>query len=482
MAFHNVRHIILVLCVTAGCFTSIARYNINIAIVDMTSGPQPPPDIPLGNGSSVTLHELRPLSNENIPVTRYAWDQQVQGMILASVFWTYMTFQVPSGVIIEWFGSRWIITLSLFVSAIINLITPLITGCTMSFVASRMILGVFQAGCLPGAFALLVKWMPLHERSFAFSLLRVGAIIGSVLTSMVSGFMCQRYGWPSVFYLSGIVTIIAGLLVATFMREYPEDHAWMTKKELSLIRGDDQTGGRDGKKKKLPIPWKKILSSPAILSYGLFKFAMFWIFFTLSAKLPTYLNDVKEMDIGSNGVTNSIYNLVYGISLSITGYLSDRIIERKLLSRTATRKSFSIVTGFGSAACLFFVPFVDSPCLMHLLLYFGAFCLGFSSGGDVPLPSEMSRNYPATIFSLINMISMISGCTSPSFAGLILTSFKPAVAWPVIFVCASLAMALATAIFLVWASAERLDFDDVELDAPKIRQGISTVTVYSSMK
>ena len=467
MSCHHVRFIILALCVTAACFASITRYNLNIAIVDMTNHPA---SFRTTNTSSSHDQEddLSPTALPEEDVYRllahYNWDQQLQGTILGSFFWTYMIFQVPAGVCAEWFGSRWLLTISLFGSGIINIITPHITGCTVAFIASRLALGLCQAGCFPGSFALLVKWMPLYERSFAFSLLRVGAIFGSVLIALVSGLLCTHQGWPSVFYLSGVLSMVAGCVIVAFMKEYPEDHSWMTVEELSVIKSDAET--EKDERINHPIPWCSIFTSPAILSYGLFKFAMFWVFFTLSAKLPTYLNDEKGMDIGSNGVTNSLFNLSYGISLCITGYLSDRVIERKLLSRTATRKSFSIVTGFGSASCLIFVPFVHSPPLMHFLLYFGALCLGFSSGGDVPLPSEMSKNFPATIFALINMISMISGCTSPSFAGLVLTSFPPAVAWPVIFVSASLVMGLSTIIFLIFVSAERLKF---EVDAEKRR-------------
>lgn len=484
MACSKIRFTVLALCVAACFFTSITRYNLNIALVDMTSNHSSVSKVNLTNIEhrskyiDQAFNSLTPIlgteSRSSSSVTRYHWDQQVQGLLLGSLYWTYMIFQIPSGVIVERFGSRWIVTVSLIASGIINIITPLITGSTAAFIATRLALGIFQAGCFPGSYALLVKWMPLYERSFAFSLLRVGAVFGSVATALASGIMCESLGWPSVFYVAGILSLVGGLVVAVCLREYPEEHPWITQKELSIIKSakKEDTGEE---KTKPPIPWFKIFTSPAILSYGFFKFALFWVFFSLSTKLPTYLSSEKGMDIGSNGVTNSLFNLSYGISLTITGYLSDRVIERKLLSRTATRKSFSIVTGFGSAFCLIFVPFVSSPNLMHFLLYFSGICLGFSSGGDVPLSSEMSKNFPATIFALINMFSMISGCTSPSFAGIILTSFSSHVAWPIIFVSASLTMVLATVIFLIFATAERLTFD-IEADGPKLPHATTVST------
>ena len=167
------------------------------------------------------------------------------------------------------------------------------------------------------------------------------------------------------------------------------------------------------------------------------------------------------MDIASNGVTNSIFLTAYGISLSATGYASDRVIESGILSRTNTRKVFTFIAGFGSGMAVILIPFVGSSVpLLILLLVFGFLCQGFSSGGDVPIPSEMSKKYPATIFALVNMMSMVSGSVAPMTVGYILNRSSDVVqSWKLIFTSAGIFSMICTVIFLIFASAERQPFD-----------------------
>lgn len=54
------------------------------------------------------------------------------------------------------------------------------------------------------------------------------------------------------------------------------------------------------------------------------------------------------------------------------------------------------------------------------ILACGQFFMGLMSGGDLPIPSELTTNYPATIYSLTNMVAMTSGFISPYVIGLIL--------------------------------------------------------------
>lgn len=49
-------------------------------------------------------------------------------------------------------------------------------------------------------------------------------------------------------------------------------------------------------------------------------------------------------------------------------------------------------------------------------------CGGAGAGGDGPVPSELTKNFPGTIFGISNMISTSFGFIAPTFVGLILQS------------------------------------------------------------
>ena len=209
------------------------------------------------------------------------------------------------------------------------------------------------------------------------------------------------------------------------------------------------------------IPWLKILTNIPILVNGLYKFSHFWILFTIHSKLPTYLAEVLKMDIAFNGVTNAIFNLSYAVSLSATGYASDRVIESGILSRTNTRKVFTFIAGFGSGIAVILIPVVGSSVpLLILVLVWDFSVMGFLQEEMSPFPLRFRRSILQRFFALVNMMSMVSGSVAPMTIGYILNRSSDVIqSWKLIFTSAGIFSMICTVIFTLFASAERQPFD-----------------------
>lgn len=113
---------------------------------------------------------------------------------------------IPSARLSEMFGGKWVITVAMASSAIINLATPSMAKYLWLFIASRVLLGVCQAGIYPAGYAIAAKWLPRSEKSLGFALLTVGSTIGAVASTSMAGYLSEygfAGGWPSVFYVAG---------------------------------------------------------------------------------------------------------------------------------------------------------------------------------------------------------------------------------------------------------------------------------------
>lgn len=66
-----------------------------------------------------------------------------------------------------------------------------------------------------------------------------------------------------------------------------------------------------------------------------------WIFYILSADMPKYLKDVLELPISEIGLYSSLPYLVMWIMSILSGFFSDFLIVRKIVSITNARKIFS---------------------------------------------------------------------------------------------------------------------------------------------
>lgn len=71
-----------------------------------------------------------------------------------------------------------------------------------------MIVGAGEGFVFPSCSTLLAAWTPLKERSIAVSVVYSGGMIGSVIGSSCSGLLIEKYGWTSVFYVFGGVSVI----------------------------------------------------------------------------------------------------------------------------------------------------------------------------------------------------------------------------------------------------------------------------------
>lgn len=74
------------------------------------------------------------------------------------------------------------------------------------------------------------------------------------------------------------------------------------------------------------------------------------------------------------------------LSISLSGGISEWIIQQKWLSRSNTRKGFVVVGYLGSSICLALIPFVECSItgVMSLVLI-SRFFMGIPAGGDIPI-------------------------------------------------------------------------------------------------
>ena len=463
-----IRYLVLFLILISTAVEYVCRYNINVSMVAMVKEQ---------NTTNDDFSGGCPIPSDMINVTRphahgsYDWDAKTQGVILGAFFYTYTAMQIPSGRIAEEFGGRWVVSFSLFGSGILNLLTPLLTASVWLMVVSRLTLGLLQCGLFPACFSIIFNWFPQKERSVGYSIMEIGTMLGSVWAAAMAGYLAEHGfagGWPSTFYISGIIAIISAIVWTPYVTSCPEDHWMVTVSEMKHIRREPGVEGEGNsskkrKKRRKPVPWKAIFTNQAVLANVFSKFFLRWTFYTLVMKLPTYLNDILHMSPTKNGIVNASMYLVAMVPMLGVGYASEQMISRRLVSRTQCRKIFVGTASLGSAICLACVPSVgcNSSAVIGLLLT-GNLFQALDAAGNIPNPGELSKNYATTVFAIVNMLNTSIGFIVPYLIGLILEAGKgkdPIDTWSIIFYLASALALLSGIIYSIFGSGERQAFD-----------------------
>ncbi len=94
--------------------------------------------------------------------------------------------------------------------------------------------------------------------------------------------------------------------------------------------------------------------------------------------------------------------------------------------------------------------------LVIILLTIAGSSLGFTSGGDIPIVSDMTSEYPATVFAVMNAISTINGFLTPYIIGLIINANPHSIQlWSYCFYYVSGMSVFGVSVFLFFAEAKR---------------------------
>ncbi len=109
----------------------------------------------------------------------------------------------------------------------------------------RMMIGFFESATFPCVYHYIPIWIPLDEKTFMIPSILSGMYLGEIVGFSLSGVLVgsditlsgQFYGgWPSVFYVFGLVGILWFPIWAYFACETPEKCSGITREELRTIR------------------------------------------------------------------------------------------------------------------------------------------------------------------------------------------------------------------------------------------------------
>ncbi|KAL7952658.1 major facilitator superfamily domain-containing protein [Trichoderma compactum] len=194
------------------------------------------------------------------------------------VFIGLMLAEVPS----NWLVKRFTPSTVLCGECIILGIFTIVQGLLKNFgglVAIRLIIGILEAGLIPGSIFLLSAYYPRYELQWRVSMLHVGNAlsnaVGGLLAYAVASIHSSNgwHGWRWIFVIEGSITIALTLLCWPFMNNWPATAKWIKPSEKAFleerIRLDGIIGRMDVLDRKAVIrcltDWKIYLSSFIII-------------------------------------------------------------------------------------------------------------------------------------------------------------------------------------------------------------------------
>lgn len=337
------------------------------------------------------------------------------GLGAGAFFWSYVLFQVPANMMLTRFGARRWITTIMVCWGLCSAGAAFITG-EWSFVAARFMLGLAEAGFLPGAAFFLTCWFPARHRGRAMGVLyalgaTAGIIGGPIAAQLLSlDGLLGLSGWRWIFLAEGLPALVLAISCPFLLRDRPADAAWLDERERTWLESTlaaEQAAAQGG---HLPV-MKAILSLPVIL-LALVHFGLGCGVYGKAYFLPLMIKSLGFTDTQVGYVT-VIPAVVGVVGMLIFSRESDRTGER--VWHLAVPCFLGGIGLILAGALLGFSPW----------LTVAAFALSsFGISGALPvfwnLPTAfLGAAAAASGLAAINAVGNISGYAAPQMVGIL---------------------------------------------------------------
>lgn len=454
----QVRHLMLFM-ITLGIFLVYSmRVNLSVTIIAMinTTATQ-------GNESKVLTSEC-PLSSDSgsslsnhsdIPSGEFLWDQETQSYVLNAFFYGYIVTQIPGGWLSEVVDPGWIFLGGIGITSLLTLATAVVARASFAaFLVLRVLEGIAEGVTYPSMYALLARWSPIDERSMMASVSNIGSLLGTVVTLPLAAVLCKHGfagGWPSVFYVTGLLGVVWCIFWILLASGSPEKHKFISVEERFHIVNTRDASFSVHK----PVPWLKILVSRGVWMCAFVKFCASWSFYTLLTELPSYLSNVLHFDIQKSGFMNASIYLGQATVGVLCGYLADNLRKKDILGVTTIRKTFECTGLFAVSAGLIGVTFARCNWVAaYVMLLLSNTCAGVLYGGDAVLPIDLAPDFAGAVMGLTNCISNTAGIFAPLVVGYLTENNETIARWNAVFYIAAAMCTLGAVAFLIFGTAQ----------------------------
>lgn len=374
------------------------------------------------------------------------FSETVYGLGASLFFVGYFLFEVPSNILLHKIGARvWI--------ARIMVSWGIASSCMMFvqtefwFYTLRFLIGVMEAGFVPGVLYFFTQWYPSTRRarvnSYFKSSIPLCGIVGGPLAGLILGHMdgvMGLAGWRWLFLLEGVPSILIGVVVFCVLKDRIQDATWLNAQEKQVVL--DRMARE--KQPETPQRFKDVWKEPTTYVMSAIYLCLVMALTGLLFWMPQLIKSAGVLDTLNIGLLTVIPYVVAVIGNLLIGASSDRHAERRWhMAGCAT------LTAAGYLVCALF-PGQLLPLMIGMSMIMTGLIAWMPIFWTIP-PRFLTGLAAAAGIALINSLGQLGGIIAPFMVGRI--KDLTGTATPALYaLCAVSVLAVA---LIVWGIPQR---------------------------
>ncbi|MFC7394004.1 MFS transporter [Scopulibacillus cellulosilyticus] len=323
----------------------------------------------------------------------------------------YAIAQIPSGLLSERYGSRFIVAFAMFWWSVFTIFTAVARSYGV-LGAVRFLFGIGEGPMYPGNAVFNTYWFRKQEKGRASSALLAGSYFGPVIAPIITIAIYNAWGWHAVFYVFGLIGFIVTVIWFLLGRNKPEEHPKISKEELELILEERTVE----KEKKKVAPWGKLLANPRFWIFGLQYFVTLYIVTLFLVWLPTYFQEARHMSLANSGFAASLPWLAIFITVMTGGAISDKMVKNGK-SKMAARGGLAIGGLIIFAVSMYLASHSTTAAMNILWLTISLGALGFPVVTSWASALDLGNEYSGSVSGWMNFWGNLGAFLSPLVCG-----------------------------------------------------------------
>ncbi|KAB1641689.1 MFS transporter [Gulosibacter chungangensis] len=394
------------------------------------------------------MYILAFLDRSNLGFAKDAWQadtgiSDAAYALGAGIFFIgYAVFEVPSNLMMQRVGAKIWLARIMVSWGIVSSLMMFATN-EWLFYGLRVLLGITEAGFFPGVILFLTYWIPLDYRARVNGLFYFGAPLAFIFGGPLSGLLLDldglggMHGWQIMFLVTGIVTVIVGIIAFYYLDNGPKTAKWIGEKDREILLSAlslEETS----KESHSPRGAWKALFSPAVLYFSAAFLTIQMSVYGITFYLPTQIAEIVGKPVGFEvGLLTSVPWICALIATFLLTRLADSTGQRRLIATCALAAA-----GLG---------IVLSGVIENPILALAAMCLGAAGFISVQpvfwtLPTSfLTGAAAASGIALINSIGNLGGFLAPIAKNAAEESFGPSAGLILLAIIAFIGAALIAA-------------------------------------
>jgi len=245
-----------------------------------------------------------------------------------------LVFEIPSNLLLHKLGARIWIARILVSWGIVAILTGFVRSATHLYFL-RFLLGVAEAGFVPGMYLYLTYWFPQRQLAHAIALFNSAPAIASVVGAPISGVILDHIHWLGfsswrwLLILEGVPAIVGGIVTYFLLPSRPTEAKFLTPQERNHLAAELRLQ-EQGKVPKDPITVGQALAHTRVWHLIAIYFTAMVSLNTMTFWMPQLLKTFSSQYSNTTvGVLVMIPYVAAVTAMIFVSRSSDRALERR---------------------------------------------------------------------------------------------------------------------------------------------------------